>query len=207
MPLESTGQVAPDAAEQLDALRTLHKEGRLAGEFPRVRGLLSGLGPEQLGTAGRLLARLDPDEVRRAHPAVPVVTVAVTGHGTLAELVPALAAELGRHGVALEARPSAFDSYVFDLAEPGSDLYAGDPDVTLCVLDPRIVLDELPARWGVEDLGGVLAAKLALLERLVATHGATARGPLVLNTLPLPREVTAQLVDHRSRAAAAALWH
>jgi len=48
--------------------------------------------------------------------------------------------------------------------------------------------------------------KLTLIEGLVATFAAAGRGTLVLNTLPLPRRYTAQLVDHRFRARLGAVW-
>ncbi len=202
MPLPSTY-----AADPLAVLRELHREGRLAAEYPQVRSLLSQLTGSQLPSAGRLLARLDPEEVRRLHPATPEVTVAVTGHGVLAELIPALTAEVARHGILLLPRMSEFDSYVFDLSDKSSDLYAATPDLTLCVLDPLIVLDELPTPWTPVDVERTIAEKLELLETLVATHSAVGSGPLVLNTLPLPRALLAQLVDNRSRAAVSALWH
>src|SRR5689334_14152106 len=115
-------------------LRELARDGRLVADYPRVRGLLAELPADQLVPAGRLLARLDPDEVRAAHPDVPVVTVAVTGHGTLLTLVPALTAELARHGLLLRPVTGRFDGFVFDLGDPGSALYGVDPDLVLCVL-------------------------------------------------------------------------
>ncbi|MFC8079308.1 HAD-IIIC family phosphatase [Streptomyces sp. NPDC057307] len=205
--MSSSRPLSATADDALDELRALHKEGRLAERYPLVRGLLTGLTEAQLVTAGRLLARLDADEVRRPHPSVPVVNVAVTGHGTVGDLVPALTAQLARAGLLLRARVSDFDAYVFDLSDPNSGLYAHAPDLTLCLLDQRIVLDELPVPWRPADLERVLAEKVALLERLVVRYGATASGTLVLNTLPLLGSVTAQLVDHASRAEVSALWH
>jgi FkbH-like protein len=202
-----TGVRGGPAADPLDELRMMHREGRLAADYPRVRRLLSELTGPRLGAAGRLLARIDFAEVLRLHPATPVVRVAITGHGTLAELVPSLTAELGRHGLLMYGHVADFDSYVFELSDPDSSLYAARPDVTLCVLDPQVVLDELPVPWRPADAERVLADKVDLLGKLVAAHGATTDGHLVFNTLPLARSFVAQLVDHRSRAALGALWH
>ncbi|GAB2926584.1 HAD-IIIC family phosphatase [Streptomyces mayteni] len=191
----------------LATLRELHRAGDLTKHYADVPRLLAELEGKDRAAAGRLLARLDPDEVRRAHPEAPTVTVAITGHGTLSELVPALTAELARHGLLARIRVSDFDSYVFDLSDPDSALYAYDPDLTLCVLDPWIVLDALPLPWTAADAADLLEEKLTLLERMVFRHEDTARGTLVLNTLPLPRLVTAQQVDRTSRARVAAAWH
>lgn len=196
------GTPAP-ASKQLLAL---HREGRLAAEFPRVCTLLADLPAPDLRRAGQLLRHLDPDEVRRHHPDIPVVTVAVTGHGTLAPLLPALAAELGRHGLLLRPSVSTFDSYVFELSDPDSALYRADPDIACCVLDPMVVFDELPTPWRPSDVEGVLAQKVGLLARLADRFGGTGRGTLVLNTLPLPHRCSAQLIDYRSRAELGAVW-
>lgn len=193
-------------AAAADSLLALHRDGRLAAEYPQVRPLLAESADDDLTRYGHLLARLDPADVLRAHPTQPTVSVAVTGHGTLSALVPALTAELARHGLLLRPFVSAFDSYVFDLSDPDSELYRFAADVVLCVLDPRVVVDELPTPWRPADVERVLAEKLDLLDRLVARFAATARGTLVLNTIPLPRELSAQLVDHRSRARLGIVW-
>ncbi|WP_327010454.1 HAD-IIIC family phosphatase [Dactylosporangium sp. NBC_01737] len=195
------------AAEDLTAL---HRAGRLVAEYPTVAPLLARLTEADTGAelarAGRLLARLDPDEIAAAHPGVRVVPVAVTGHGTLGPLVPLLTAELARHGLVLRAVVSDFDTYVFDLADPGSPLYRADPDVALCVLDPDVVAGELPVPWTAQDAAAVLEEKLTLLEGLAARFAGTARGTLVYNTIPLPRRIAGQLVDERSRARLGAAW-
>nr|WP_157555065.1 HAD-IIIC family phosphatase [Herbidospora sakaeratensis] len=183
-----------------------------AAEWPSVRGLLAELPDDALPRAGRFLARLDPAEVLAAHPATPVVSLYVTGHGTLAALRPALAVELARHGLLAGVALADFDAWVRDLADPASELYttlgkAGGPAFALAVLDPGIVAAELPPPWRADDAARVLDAKVTLIEKLAATFAATARGAtLVLNTLPLPRELTAQLLDRRERAALGAAW-
>jgi len=187
-------------------LLDLHRDGRLAAEYPAVRGLLTEHSQPELVTAGRLLARLDPDEVLRLHPAVPSPRIAVRGHGTLAAVLPALVGELARHGILGRPMPGDFDSYVFDLADPGSDLYASGADLTLCLLDPHVVLDELPSPWQPPDVGRVLDEKLAVLERIAATFDAAGAGTLVLTTIPLPPDLLGQLIAHRSRARVGVLW-
>ena len=187
-------------------LLELHRRGELAARYPEVRGLLAGDDGAELLRAGNLLARLDPDDVLRRHPATPVLSVAITGHGTLGGLVPPLTAELARHGLLVRPHVSRFDGWVFDLADPGGELYRGGADLVLCVLDPAVVTDEVPAPWTVPDAERVLAEKVTLIERLAARYAAHGTGCLVLNTLPLPRRFSAQLVDHRSRARLGAAW-
>ncbi|MFK8844884.1 HAD-IIIC family phosphatase [Streptomyces sp. Ac-502] len=201
-----TTATAPTPTTPADELLALHRSGRLAAEYPRLKALLAQLDEDRSARAAQLLARVDPDEVLRAHPSLPALTVAITGHGTLSALVPALALEGARHGIVLRTVVSDFDSYVFDLADPGSALHAASPDLVLCLLDPMIVRDELPSPWRPEDVEAVLAEKTALLEGLVSRFAGSGSGTLVLNTLPLPRDLVAQLVDHRSRARLGVLW-
>lgn len=189
-----------------DGLLDLHRSGQLTARYPQVRGLLADLPGDGLQRAGRLLMRVDPGEVLRAHPSFPCLKVAVTGHGTLSELVPSVTAELARHGLLPQITLSGFDSWVFDLSDPAGALYAAEADLVLCVLDPRVVFDEVPVPWRPADVERVLDAKLALLEGLAARFADRSRGTLVLNTLPLPRSFAAQLVDLRSRARLGAAW-
>lgn len=184
----------------------LHGSGRLAAEYPMVRTLLAGACEADLARAGHVLARLDPDEVLRAHPSTPVLTVAVTGHRTLGTMVPPLTAELARHGLLMRPYLSGYDGYVTDLGDTGSALHAAGPDLVLCVLDPEVVFDEVPVPWTAADVEGVLESKTAMLRDLAAAVDRRGGGTLVFNTLPLPRRFTAQLVDYRSRARLGAAW-
>ncbi|MFI8091579.1 HAD-IIIC family phosphatase [Streptomyces sp. NPDC086080] len=203
------GHTAP--AGPLDRLRALHGEKRLADEYPSVSGLLAELAQSDdafslLARAGRLLAKVAPEDVVQRHPTVVPATVAVTGHGTLDGLTAPLTAELARHGIPSRVRTGDHDSWQRDLRDTGSDVYAPGTELALCLLDAQIVFDELPLPWGAEDVGKAAAAKLGLLDRLAAHYDEHGTGTLVFNTLPLLRTHTHQLVDHRSRTELSALW-
>ncbi|RKS68191.1 D-glyceryl-ACP synthase [Actinomadura pelletieri DSM 43383] len=200
---EASGSEAPGPA---DTLRELHRTGRLAAEYPRVAGLLAGLSDTELLQAGHLLARLDPADVTAEHPDTPSLTVAVTGHGTLPALVPALTAQLARHGLLLRPHVGDFDGYVFDLGDPDSGLYAARPDLVTCVLDPAVIFDDVPVPWRPDDVERAWERKLKLIDGLAERFEAAGRGVLVLNTVPLPRRFPAQLVDHLARARLGAVW-
>lgn len=195
-----------EPADPLAELLALHGQGSVAARWPDVQRIVAELPDDELPRAGRILARTDPDDVLARHPGLGSVTVAVTGHGTLANLVPALTAELTRARLVTRTVLSDFDGYVFDLMDPESALYAARPDLVLCVLDPSIVIDELPVPWGPEDVERVLEEKVAHFGRLARSFGSHSAGTLVLNTLPLPYFLTAQLVDHGSRARVGAAW-
>ena len=211
------GDGAPTAASQppLARLRAMYRDGTLTKDFRAARGPLTELAEGADATtdlirAGQLLCRLDTEAVlqgaAQAGTPLDAVTVSITGHSTLGTLVAPLTAELARHGMVLRARTSDYDAYLRDLRDTGSDLYNSGAELTLCVLDPTVVFDELPHPWVVEDLERTAAAKLAQLDRLAARYVRHATGTLVLNTVPLLRAHTHQLVDQRSRTRLAITW-
>ncbi|MFD0264486.1 HAD-IIIC family phosphatase [Kitasatospora indigofera] len=198
-------------AAPLDRLRALQSEGRLVTEYPSVAPLLAELpygdkGAADLVRAGQLLSRLDPDEVAAANPGTLTVSVAVAGHSTVGALAAPLTAELARHGILLRLTLGDFDGYLRELQDTGSQLYAPGLDLALVVLDAQAVFDELPVVWRVEDLEKAAGTKLAQLGKLVERYVGHGTGTLVLNTLPLHRLHTHQLVDLRSRAALGVAW-
>ncbi|MHA6763552.1 HAD-IIIC family phosphatase [Streptacidiphilus sp. PAMC 29251] len=197
----------------LDRLRALAAQDRLTAEYPAVAGLLTEIvstGGDRVAAdlvrAGQLLSRLDPEQVASAHPGTPTVSVAVTGHSTVGAVAAPLTAELARHGLLLDLTLGDFDSYLRELQDTGSRLYAPGLDLALVVLDAQAVFDELPVVWRVEDLAQAAMRKLAELSVLARRHLEHGTAALVLNTLPLQRIHTHQLVDLRSRAALGVAW-
>ncbi|MEV0641220.1 HAD-IIIC family phosphatase [Streptomyces sp. NPDC050619] len=192
--------------ETLAELVAAHRSGELAARYPEVRGLLAHLSGTELVRAGQLLAALDTDQVAKENPDLPQIRVSVTGSGTVNSLSAPLTAELARHGLLLRSYFADFGSYVAELSLPDSGLWADSPDLVLCLLDHRAVLDEVPSPWQATDAAAAVEAKVGLVRGLVERFAARGSGTLVLNTLPLPQTVLAQLVDHRSRARLSAAW-
>ncbi|MEU4173857.1 HAD-IIIC family phosphatase [Streptomyces sp. NPDC026589] len=197
---------SPRAPGTAPGVLALHREGRLAADYPLLGPALAEADDDELARAGRLLTRISPDDVLDAHPGLPTLSVAVTGHGTVAPLEASLSAEAARHGIVLRTELSPYDAWIFDLTDPGSDLYAARPDLTLCVLDPMVIFDEVPTPWGPDEVRQVWDAKLRLVERIAVTFADAGSGTLVVNTVPLLRTFTAQLLDLRSRARLGAVW-
>lgn len=199
----------------LERLRELRALGRLEAEYDRVAPLLAELtddpgtsGAADLPRAGRLLAGLDRAAVLAAHPGTPVVTVAVTGQSTVAQLVDPLTAELARHGLLLNPVLGDHGAYLHDLTSEQGLFHGLAADLSLCLLDAETVFSEVPLPWDVTDLARAVDGVLERLTGLAAEHARVAdgTGTLVLNTLPLLRRHTHQLVDHRSRAQLGSVW-
>jgi FkbH-like protein len=200
----------------LDRLRELKARGELEAHHDEVAPLLAemldttadvrGAHVGDLVRAGRLLAGIDRDAVLVHHPGTPVVTVAVTGQGTVAELVDPLTAELARHGLLLRPLLGDHGAYLRDLTDDAGAFHGERPDLALCLLDAETVFAEVPTPWGVAELRRAAEAVLARLTALAEEHARDRPGTLVLNTVPLLRHHTHQLLDHHSRALAGAVW-
>ncbi|MFE9427597.1 HAD-IIIC family phosphatase [Kitasatospora sp. NPDC006697] len=197
---------ADEAAAALAELRALHAEGGLAARFDRVPALLAPLSADQLLTAARLLARLDPAELRTLHPGLPVARIALTGSGLLAALRTALVGELARHGYLPQVSTGDFGSYVFDLGDPAAEFAAEPADLTVCLLDHTAVLDRVAVPFTAEDVAAAVRGAVADWSVLATGYADRTGTPVVLNTVPLPAAWPAQLLDHAARARLGAAW-
>jgi FkbH-like protein len=171
--------------------------------------LLAELGEGELVRAGALLARVNPADVLAAHPGTPVLRIAVTARSTVHALLAPLAAEVARHGMLLDAVEGEYGGWLRELTDPGSALYAHRPDLVLCPLDPYGPWDRLGVPWRLTDVAAALDEEAEQLASLVAAFGklrADGRGTLVLNTVPLLRRFTQQLLDLGERAELGVLW-
>ncbi|MFJ2900480.1 HAD-IIIC family phosphatase [Streptomyces sp. NPDC087218] len=197
-------------------LGELSASGRLAAEYPRVAGLLAEITdtPDrepadllgELLRCGRLLATLPADDVLAHHPDTPVVTVAVTGSSTVAQLPDALTAELARHGLLARYTVGTHGAYLRDLTTPDSELRAPAPELTLCLLDAEAVFAELGTPWTTDDAEAACTRLGDRIAAVATAHGTDGTGTLVLNTLPLLRHHTQQIVDQHQRARLGAVW-
>ncbi|MFF8834840.1 HAD-IIIC family phosphatase [Streptomyces sp. NPDC015130] len=194
----------------LETLRALRGDGTLADNYPSVAPLLaamvSGGMDSDFRRAGNLLVQLDRQAVLTARPETETAVLALTGHSTIGGVRAPLTAEFARHGVLVENRLGDFDAYLRDLRDPTSALYGPDVDLALWILDPQTLVDEMGTPWQADDLARTAERKLAQIDQLATAFTGNATAALVLNTVPLPRSVTHQLIDHESRARAGIAW-
>jgi FkbH-like protein len=118
---------------------------------------------------------------------------------TVEPIIPALIAEGLAAGVVFDATIGDFNAYTQELLDPGSRLYAEDPDVAILAVQTRDIAPEL---WA--GSGGGPAAYEAAVERVTgeftalveAFRSRTAR-PLVLHGLDLPIRSADGIGDHQ----------
>jgi FkbH-like protein len=196
--------VTTESADSI--LRALRQDDTLAAGYHRVAALLHDADPDTLRRCGAVLALVDPDDVSRHHPTLPVVTVSVTGSTTLAPLVRPLHAELARHGFVPRIQVGGYRQYQVELRDPTGPVFEVSPDLTLCLLDADEVFAGLATPWTVDDVRRALDELGSSLATLAEAHARDHPGLLVFNTVPLVRHWSAQVVDHRSKARLGAAW-
>ena len=187
--------------QTFEELRPRIAQAAAHGHAGRARGLASRLwhSTPTLAAAG-FLAKTLLDS-----PAVatwPRRRVFVLRSFTVEPIIPALVAEGLAAGVVFEVTVGDFNAYSQELLDPGSRLYAADPDVAILAVQTRDIAPEL---WA--GTGGSAAAYAAAIDRVTAElttlveafRGRSAR-PLVIHGLDLPVHATDGIGDHQRGA-------
>jgi FkbH-like protein len=187
-------------------LSHLHATGELIDSYTSVPGLLAGLDEAALSRAGTVLSQIHPDALLRRHPDLPEATVAITGSSTIRPLVSPLSAQLARHGFIPRIQVGNYGQYAIELRETHNDLFATEPDVTVCLLDADAVFRRLRTPWTPGDVRQALRRLSSVIEDITDAYQSIHTGTLVFNAIPLPWYWAAQLIDHRSRALLGAAW-
>jgi FkbH-like protein len=157
--------------------------------------------PGRLARAGRLLAEIPVGRL----PGRPL-RVAVVGTFTADHVGPLLRVALLRGGIAPDLLVTGFDQLVVQLTDPGSELAAFAPDVTLCLLHDRWFL---PAEWDPTDptaLSTALRARLDLLSGAVDGFVERTGGTVLLHTVPLSTIESSAVIAYRARAGLGRRW-
>ncbi|UMP06807.1 HAD family hydrolase [Amycolatopsis sp. EV170708-02-1] len=187
-------------------LSHLHATGELIDSYTAVPELLAGLDEAALLRAGTVLSQVHPDALLRRHPGLPEATVAITGSSTIRPMVSPLSAQLARHGFVPRIQVGGYGQYAIELRETHNELFATEPDVTVCLLDADAVFQRLRTPWTPADVRYALRQLSSHLEEITDAYQAKHTGTLVFNTVPLPWYWASQLIDHCSRALLGATW-
>jgi FkbH-like protein len=146
-------------------------------------------------TAGFVLSRFT--QIAQALPLRPL-RLWIARSYTVEPLLPVLRVEAYLLGIELEIGLGGFGTYVQDLIDADSDLYAFDPDVVLLAADSR---DVAPDLWGTfTDLGeaGTSAAVERVLDRyrmLVEALRGRSAAQLLIQGLEVPAAPAAGILD------------
>jgi len=118
---------------------------------------------------------------------------------TIEPVVAALVAEGLAAGVVFDVTVGDFNAYSQEMLDPGSRLYAADPDLAILAVQTRDIAPELWA--GTARIPAEYAAALdrvtAELTMLVETFRSRSAWPLVLHGLDLPVHAADGIADHQ----------
>ncbi|MEV0457303.1 HAD-IIIC family phosphatase [Catellatospora methionotrophica] len=162
--------------------------------------------PKALREAGRGLAAVAPVRFTPDGRTLRPLRVAVAATFTAENIAPILHAELLRAGIAPQLHVCGFDQLLVELSDPGSDLAAFAPDVTLCLLHDGALL---PRDWDPTDLATLTDAtghRLDMIEHAVAGFTQRTTGTIVLHTVPLARNQQRRVISYGGRAALGRAW-
>lgn len=117
-----------------------------------------------------------------------------------------LRSRLLARGMLPEFYLSDYNQYHYELLNAHSGLYRASPELTLCLLDEHVLLDELGDSWRIEDIEQSLRNKLQQLIQFAEQYPQHASGLLVFNTLPLSSNLLRQCLDYRGRSRISHWW-
>jgi FkbH-like protein len=160
---------------------------RAAGEAPSYSEYVA---------AANALAELAPEETK-----LPPLRLAVLRNFTVEPLIPVLAGEIALAGFHPQLYVGDFDAVQENAMNPGSPLYAFDPDVIMLAQWLEALSPELTTRFLATPAPEVARAADRVREHLRSVAGALNRNtaaPVLVNNFPLPAEPTLGILDSQS---------
>ncbi|MCZ8513156.1 HAD-IIIC family phosphatase [Paenibacillus filicis] len=109
-------------------------------------------------------------------------------------------------GIWPELYTAGFNQYYYELMNEHSGLYEFSPQVTVCLFDERLMLDELPREWGTADLEEACERKIEQFNQLLNIYHQQSQGLLVLHTVPLSSDTYNIKIDYKTKAQLSRIW-
>lgn len=201
-----------EAKERLQLLRRWKNEGALGARraelVEAVREHRNAMFCEQAGYMLRHAA-FDDWNAPEAAPGLPPMKrmkTAVLGSFTCEAFPLMLRPLLLCEGVWPDIYAAGYNQYVYELMNADSELYRFEPQLTVCLLDERTVLDELAGDWSAVDLEAACERKLEQLRQLMGTYHARCQGLLMFHTIPMSPETYNTKIDYKTKAQIGRIW-
>lgn len=156
--------------------------------------------------AGMLVADIPLNLLRDTDCPLRPLRVAVAATFTAEAVAPLLRLFLVSAGIAAELHVCPFDQAEVQLADPGSDLAAFRPDVTLLLVHDQALLPNDRDPTEPASLRGLLHQRLTMLRRAVYGFAARTSGTVVLHTIPLSLAEQRSVISYRDRAVLGRIW-
>jgi FkbH-like protein len=196
------------APSLLARLRELKKANRFAELRAAIaRGARDLDAVEQAEAVGHLLRDVPAAALVDAGgvplPQLRIGVVSGFGAGPIAN---PLRAHMVRAGIWPSIFVGGFNEYAAELLDGGSALYAGDPELVLCLWDEQLFFEGLPASPRPDELERAVDDKLAFVRSLASAFVQRSRATLVLTTVPLSAVRHHTTIDYRTKARLSRIW-
>ena len=135
--------------DAITMLRQIKSEGLLGKERTKVVNLIQSITSiNELEKVGYLLRDITVNDWACGEKnEVKETKIAILSNFTCESMSHYLRTFMIEHKLWPELYVANYNQYVYELLNKDSQLYKFNPDVTLCLLDEQILLDELPIVW------------------------------------------------------------
>ncbi|WP_139491981.1 HAD-IIIC family phosphatase [Brevibacillus dissolubilis] len=134
------------------------------------------------------------------------IKIAILSNFTCDAIAHMLRTLLVQQGIVLDVYVADFNQYIYEMLNEKSGLYAFQPDITLCLLDAHIILDDLSEEWDVDEIATIAEQKVSELHQLISRYQSLSKGLFVTNTIPMPSETYQMIIDYKSKASFSKVW-
>ncbi|MGG3891729.1 HAD-IIIC family phosphatase [Metabacillus fastidiosus] len=197
-----------DDRDVITALRQLKNKNLLSKELRKVIELVQGIHSiDTVEKAGYLLRDItinDWTESRESE--VKEVKISIVSNFTCASAAHYLRTFMIEHRLWPNIYLADFNQYFYELLNKNSHLYKFNPDVTICLLDEQIILNELSASWQIEDLDALVENKINEFKQLLHVYEENCDGIIMFNTFPISPNTYDTFLDYRTKARLSRKW-
>lgn len=194
--------------DSITKLRKIRKENNCANKKNTIIELIqSANSANELEKIGHLLRDMTvKDWGNEKNSDVTEVKIAILSNFTCNSMAPYLRALMLEHNLWPTIYLADFNQYHYELLNPDSQLYSFHPDVTLCLLDEHIFLDELHVGWNSDNLNQLVTRKIAEIRSLLNTYTEHCEGVMIVNTFPISANTYDSFLDYKNKARLSIEW-
>lgn len=197
-----------DNKEQINYIRRLKSEKLLAENRKNIVNIIKGnrnaLFIEKIGYTLKNVALEEWNTT--GEQSLKPLQVAVLSNFTSDAFSHILRPLLLSEGIWPELYMAGFNQYFYELMNERSGLYEFSPQVTVCLFDEHLILEELPRDWDLADLEDACERKIEQFKLLLNVYHQKSKGLLVLHTVPLSSDTYNIKIDYKTKAKLSRIW-
>lgn len=191
----------------IDYLKSFKDTDALAAGIAQVRRELNNITNALVcEKAGNILKKHDLTNDICASVQFKKVKIAIISNFVCNSLENYLRCMLMGSGIAADFYMGEYNSYIFELINQESNLYAFQPDLTICLLDENILFGEEYYPYVVAQMKTQFDLKLSEIRTLSKKYVELSGSTIVFNTIPMSKVIYDQIIDYKTKAEIGRLW-